>query len=140
MISRRTPACHYGSRAEFAIIDARHDSPIETSSPAGVVRPLWQAAQSCDVRNSASECLRGRGRTRPLRHRGRHRDEQGHEPHDGERPDQDRPSSDADEKGRHQPSLNPPSNQSQRKYVMTVVVRPTRAFSGNRTPALIIRC
>ena len=38
--SRRTPACQYGSRAELAMIDPRHDVPIDMSSPLGVTRPL----------------------------------------------------------------------------------------------------
>jgi len=45
MTSRRTAACQYGSRAEFPIMDARHEDPIEMSSPEGVVIPLWQAMQ-----------------------------------------------------------------------------------------------
>ena len=40
IVSRRTPACQYGSRAELAIIVERHDAPIETSSPLGVTRLL----------------------------------------------------------------------------------------------------
>jgi hypothetical protein len=38
--SRRTDAIQYGSRPELAIIDDRHEIPIDTSSPDGVVRPL----------------------------------------------------------------------------------------------------
>src|SRR6185436_7973179 len=34
MVSRLTPACQYGSRAELAIIVDRQLEPIETSSPA----------------------------------------------------------------------------------------------------------
>ncbi len=51
MISRRTAACQYGSRAECAIIDACQAAPIETSSPDGVVNPLWQARQSAPTAN-----------------------------------------------------------------------------------------
>lgn len=40
MVSRRTAACQYGSRDEFAIIDARQANPIETSSPELLVSPL----------------------------------------------------------------------------------------------------
>src|SRR4051812_36391642 len=54
MVSRRTPACQYGSRAEFAIIVERHDAPIETSSPSAVVSRLWHATQFSDVVNSVS--------------------------------------------------------------------------------------
>ncbi len=43
MISRRTAAIQYGSRAEFAIIDERQSAPMDTSSPRSVTRPLWQA-------------------------------------------------------------------------------------------------
>ena len=35
IVSRRTAACQYGSRAELAIIVDRQVAPIETSSPAG---------------------------------------------------------------------------------------------------------
>lgn len=59
MISRRTAACQYGSREEFAIIEARHDTPMETSSPAGVVSPLWQAPHSWDVANMVPGCPAG---------------------------------------------------------------------------------
>jgi hypothetical protein len=51
IVSRLTAACQYGSRAELAIIDARHDAPIETSSPDGVIKPLWQATQLSAVWN-----------------------------------------------------------------------------------------
>ena len=57
MVSRRTAACQYGSRDELAIIDARHATPIDTSSPDGVVRPLWQAMQLSEVWN-ATRCRR----------------------------------------------------------------------------------
>ena len=60
IVSRRTAACQYGSREEFAIIDARQDTPIDTSSPDGVVSPLWHARQSCDVRNSVGVAARDR--------------------------------------------------------------------------------
>src|SRR5262245_10493763 len=53
MVSRRTDACQYGSRAEFAIIVGRHANPIETSSPAAVVMVLWQAKQRFDNWNSS---------------------------------------------------------------------------------------
>ena len=36
----QTAACQYGSRAAFAMIDARHAYPIDTSSPELVVSPL----------------------------------------------------------------------------------------------------
>jgi hypothetical protein len=49
MVSRRTLACQYGSRDEFAIIVARQSNPIDTSSPFAVVRPLWQARHRSDV-------------------------------------------------------------------------------------------
>ena len=55
MISRRTAACQYGSRAECAIIDACQAAPIETSSPDGVVNPLWQARQSAPTANDDGE-------------------------------------------------------------------------------------
>ena len=51
IVSRRTAACQYGSRAELAIIVERQVAPIETSSPAGVRRLLWQATQF-------SECVK----------------------------------------------------------------------------------
>ena len=51
IVSRRTDACQYGSRAEFAIIDARHATPIERSSPVAAVRLLWHAMQSDDGAN-----------------------------------------------------------------------------------------
>jgi hypothetical protein len=40
VISRRTPACQYGSRAELAIIDARQCGANDTSSPDGVMRSV----------------------------------------------------------------------------------------------------
>ena len=42
-------------------MDARQDTPIDTSSPVGVVNPLWHARQSCDVRNNASAWPAGTG-------------------------------------------------------------------------------
>ena len=117
IVSRRTAACQYGSRAEFAIIDARHDTPIDTSSPVGVVSPLWHATQSCDVRNTrrvavgrrparmraASPCAAccacgSRERARPRRRWQQRR-----------RPRWFVPSP------HRQPSSRPPSNQSHRK-------------------------
>src|SRR5205814_3945011 len=56
IVSRLTPACQYGSRPEFAIIVDRHDAPIETSSPLGVVSTLWQATQFSDGVKSDSAC------------------------------------------------------------------------------------
>ena len=52
MVSRRTPACQYGSRAELAIIEARQLAPIEASSPDGAIRLLWQAMQFSECENS----------------------------------------------------------------------------------------
>jgi hypothetical protein len=52
IVSRRTPACQYGSRAEFAIIVERHVAPIDTSSPDGAVSPLWHATQLSEWENS----------------------------------------------------------------------------------------
>jgi len=49
---RRTLACQYGSREEFAIIVDRQVDPIETSSPLGASRLLWQATQLADGVNS----------------------------------------------------------------------------------------
>ncbi len=51
VISRRTPACQYGSRAALAIIEARHAMPIDASAPLGVTRPLWQAWHRSEVSN-----------------------------------------------------------------------------------------
>ena len=45
IVSRRTLACQYGSRAEFAIIVDRQVAPIDTSSPEGATRALWHATQ-----------------------------------------------------------------------------------------------
>jgi hypothetical protein len=39
-VSRRTPACQYGSRAEFAIMVELQSKPIEMSSPDAADRPL----------------------------------------------------------------------------------------------------
>ncbi len=50
--SRRTPACQYGSRDELAMMDARHSTPIEMSSPAGVTSWLWHAMHWSPVRNT----------------------------------------------------------------------------------------
>ena len=59
MISRRTPACQYGSRAEFAIIVDRHVAPIDTSSPVGVISVLWQATQFSEcVKSDMASCGR----------------------------------------------------------------------------------
>ena len=55
MTSRRTEACQYGSRAELAIIVARQFAPIEMSSPADVVSPLWQAMQLSETSNGVLE-------------------------------------------------------------------------------------
>ena len=49
MISRRTPAIQYGSRAALAIMLVRQLKPMEMSSPVGVVMPLWQATQRSEV-------------------------------------------------------------------------------------------
>ena len=38
---------------------ARQSKPMEMSSPALVLRPLWQATQRSEVRNSISEILIG---------------------------------------------------------------------------------
>ena len=54
IVSRRTAACQYGSRAELAIIEARQSNPMETSSPVGVVSPLWQARQDWLVVNRSA--------------------------------------------------------------------------------------
>src|SRR5690606_33421089 len=51
MISRRTAACQYGSRAEFAIMLARQAGPKEMSSPADVDSVLWQAMQLLERSN-----------------------------------------------------------------------------------------
>src|SRR6202021_2802328 len=51
-VSRRTLACQYGSREEFAIMLDRQSSPMEKSSPAFVFMPLWHATQRSEVRNS----------------------------------------------------------------------------------------
>src|SRR6476646_9509580 len=58
MVSRRTPACQYGSRAEFAMIEARQLAPIDTSSPDGAMRLLWHGMQLPDVlkRTFGSAC------------------------------------------------------------------------------------
>jgi hypothetical protein len=40
IVSLRTEACQYGSRDELAIIDARQDTPIDTSSPSLAISPL----------------------------------------------------------------------------------------------------
>ena len=40
IVSRRTAAYQYGSRAELAIMDARQSKPIETSAPDVAVSPL----------------------------------------------------------------------------------------------------
>src|SRR5690606_41843675 len=45
IISPPTAACQYGSRAEFAMIDARQSLPIETSAPAGETTELWHERQ-----------------------------------------------------------------------------------------------
>jgi hypothetical protein len=52
MVSRRIEACQYGSREEFAMIEARHCAPIDMSSPPGVRTWLWQAMQWLEVVNS----------------------------------------------------------------------------------------
>jgi hypothetical protein len=54
IVSRRTPACQYGSRAELAIMDDRQAKPMETSSPVGATSWLWQPMQRSAVRNSES--------------------------------------------------------------------------------------
>src|SRR6187549_1342491 len=51
IVSRRTLACQYGSLAELAIIVPRQFAPIDTSSPAGDTRLLWQAMQSVESAN-----------------------------------------------------------------------------------------
>src|SRR5437879_3274780 len=58
MLSRRTLACQYGSREEFAIMLARQSKPMEMSEPACVFKPLWHATQRSDVWNSGftSDC------------------------------------------------------------------------------------
>src|SRR4051812_15208475 len=48
MVSRRTLAWKYGSRAELAMIVERHALPIDTSSPDDVLSPLWQATHSSE--------------------------------------------------------------------------------------------
>src|SRR5664279_3334734 len=53
MVSRRTAACQYGSRAALAISVGRQAVPRETSSPREVMRPLWQATQRVDGSKSA---------------------------------------------------------------------------------------
>ena len=49
IVSRRTLACQYGSREEFAIMLARQSNPIDTSAPDAVSRPLWHATHRSDV-------------------------------------------------------------------------------------------
>jgi len=51
--SERTDACQYGSRAAFAIIVARQELSIETSTPVSSVRFVWQTAQEPDVEKSS---------------------------------------------------------------------------------------
>src|SRR6266550_425446 len=53
MLSRRTPASQYGSRADFAIIVGRQENPIEMSSPPAVERRLWQAKQRWEGWNNS---------------------------------------------------------------------------------------
>src|SRR6185295_15171410 len=60
--SRRTDACQYGSRDEFAIIEARQATPIETSSPLGATRLLWQAMHSLEGVNIGASCAAGPAR------------------------------------------------------------------------------
>ena len=92
IVSRRTLACQYGSREEFAIMLARQSNPIDTSSPDAVSRPLWHATQRSDVWNCGDRCSeRPRKTIAPTR---------GDECQRQHAPDH-----------RH-PSRNPPSNQS----------------------------
>src|SRR6185503_11490354 len=54
--------CQYGSRDEFAIIEARQARPIETSSPLGATRLLWQAMHSLEGVNIGASCAAGPAR------------------------------------------------------------------------------
>ena len=59
IVSRRTLAWKYGSRAALAMIVDRQAVPIDTSSPPGVVRLLWQATQfRSGVNSPAAACAR----------------------------------------------------------------------------------
>jgi hypothetical protein len=100
---------------EFAIIDARQETPIDTSSPVAVVRPLWQAStRERSRRGDSPAALAGPSSDPPAALPPPAMDDEGGR----ERaPATAMAETERCERARHphQPSLSPPSNQSHRK-------------------------
>jgi hypothetical protein len=113
---RRLPV---GVARRVAIIEPRQSVPIETSSPSGVTRPLWQAMQRSAVWNSG-------GRSR-RRRRGAARSGEG----------QDRPRRPPGSLTSHRRVLRRTSPRAGRRRPRSRSADPS---SGTRTPTFAITC